>query len=484
MLKQIDNTPKWAITIKDLTTAGIRAPMGFTLWLDLIDGSKSYYWTTDELAARLFYEKYPVGCPSTKRRFNEVNDYLYNLSQAIDTESRFKCPEGKEYFPYQNVAIEYLLNAESALLADAMRAGKTISTLGYINNSSFENIIIVCPKTVKLTWFNECKKWLMHDYHIQVVNAKTEVKPANIHIINYDILHTKVDLLTKNYDLVVLDEVHMAKNADRRRSKYVYGLRGERRVGLSGTPLINKPVDFLTVLQWIDPMWEKFRVKNNKFINQNGLVLTLEQVQRLARSSSMIRREDTIFDNEPVEYRIVDLLPDNDVTPLIKAELNNLTDYGKVSKLLGLSKVRLALNHIDIYTTEGEKIVVFAHHQEVVKRLAASLGSKAEVIFGESTDVERETAKYRFQNDPTCQVIIGSIGAMSMGVPLWKASHIIFVELDWTPGMMDQAAARCSGEDQTHPVLVEYLVYKDSLDYYKLNKLEYKGEVADAATNC
>lgn len=486
MLKEIidKGSPKWIVTVKDLQRAGARSPQGFTLWLDFKTGEHSYYWTTDPLVALVFCEKHNINPSWVLNSSGLYDDYLYNLSQAFDTDARFRCPEGLEYFPYQNVAIEYLLNTKNALLADAMRAGKTISTLGYINNSSFKDIIIVSPKSVKLGWFNECKKWLIDDYHIQVVNPKTEIKSANIHIINYDIIHTKTDLLVKEYDLVVLDEVHLAKNADRRRSKFVYGLKGQHKVGLSGTPLMNKPKDLLTVLQWVDPMWERFVVKQDKFMTKSGLVLSLEQVQKLARSSCMIRREDTIFDNEPVEYRIVDLLPDDDVLPLIKAELNNLSDYGKVSRLLGLSKVRLILNHIDIYTTEGEKIVVFAYHKDVIRRVAASLGSKAEVIFGDSTEAEREIAKNRFQNDPTCQVIIGSIPAMSMGIPLWRANHIIFAEMDWSPGLMDQAAARCSGEDQTKPVLVEFLVYKDSLDYYKLHKLEFKGERADAATNC
>jgi SWI/SNF-related matrix-associated actin-dependent regulator 1 of chromatin subfamily A len=365
-----------------------------------------------------------------------------------------------------------------------MRAGKTISTLGFINNSSFRDIIIVCPKTVKLGWFSECKKWLIDNYHIQVVNSKTEVKDANIHIVNYDIIHTKTDLLTKKYDLVVLDEVHLAKNADRRRSKFVYGLQGEYKLGLSGTPLMNKPKDFLTVLQWLDPMWDKFVIKKDKFISASGLVLTLEQVQRLVRSTTMIRRESTVMDNEPIEKRVVNLLPDDDVIPLIKAQLRDLTDYGQVSKALGLAKVKLALNHIDVYTTDGEKLVVFAYHKDVIRRLASSLGSKAEVIFGESSEQERVHALNRFNTDPKCQVLIGSIGAMSMGLNLSISNHIIFVELDWTPGLMDQAAERCTDKNQDKSILVEDLVYEDSLDYYKLNKLEYKGLAADAATNC
>lgn len=485
MLREIieKGKPKWFVPVKDLYAIGARAPQGFTLQIDF-KSDNSYYWTTDALTALLFCEKQQINPSSILNNSKIYNDYLYNLSQAIDTSAKFKCPEGLAYRPYQNVAIEYLLNVDNALLADAMRAGKTISTLGYINNSSFNDIIIVSPKSVKLGWFSECKKWLMKDYHIQVVNSKTEVKPANIHIVNYDIIHTKVDLLTKNYDLVVLDEVHLAKNADRRRSKYVYGLKAKHKLGLSGTPLMNKPKDFLTVLQWIDPMWDRFKVKDNKFIADSGLVLTLDYVQKLARSSCMIRRESTVMETEPIEFRIVNLLPDDDVKPLIKAQLNTLQDYGKVQKLLGLSKIRSVLNHIDVYTTDGEKMVVFAYHKDVIRRLHASLGSKAEVIFGESSEQERKVALDRFNNDSRCQVLIGSIPAMSMGLNLSVANHIVFAELDWTPGLMDQAAERCTDKNQNKQVLVEYLVYEDSLDYYKLNKLEYKGEMADAATNC
>lgn len=481
MLKETEN--KWIITLTDLADNGIRAPQGFSLHIDFQDSTKSYYWTTDELSARIFYDKYQIGCPATKARFNEVNDYLYNLSQALDTDLEFKCPDGQAYLPYQNVAIEYILNTDNTLLADAMRSGKTICTLGFINNSDLNKIIIVCPKTVKLGWFNECKKWLLRDYHIQVVNSNTEIRPADIYIINYDILHTKKELLETEWDLVVGDEIHLAKNETRRRSKYIYGLKTKRKLALSGTPLTNKPKDFLTVLQWLDSTWKRFSVRNNKFVAQSGLTLSLPEVQKLARSSVMCRREDTVLKNEPIERRLVYLLPDDDIKPLIKAQINDVSKYASIAKALGLAKVRLILNHIDVYSTEGEKLVVFAYHKDVIRRLHASLGRKAEIIFGESTEAERQNALKRFNEDPDCQVIIGSIPAMSMGIKLSAASHIIFGEFDWQPGAMDQCEARCTDNDQTKPVLVEYLVWEGSLDAYKLANVEYKGELADSATN-
>jgi SWI/SNF-related matrix-associated actin-dependent regulator 1 of chromatin subfamily A len=483
MLKLIETSPpKWRILLSDLNKLGVRAPQGFTLWIDFKKGGGSYYWTTDPLAARIFYETYKIGCELTERLFSTKDDYLYNLSYALDTDRQFACPEGLNYFPHQRVGIEYISATPHTLLADEMRSGKSIQSLGYINNSSCKKILITCPKTVKLGWYAEARKWLLGDWRIQVVTSKSEIEPADIYIINYDILHTKIELLEDEYDLVIGDEVHQAKNPGAIRSKFFYGLRAKKKLALSGTPLLNAPEDFLTVLQWLDPMWNRFKVKDDKFLAKSGLVLTMEQVRKLARSSCMIRRTGAL-DNEPIERRIVPLLVDDDVRPLIKAQLNDITEYAKVSKALGLAKVRLALNHIDIYTTEGEKIVVFAYHKEVIDRLTTSLGAKAVKIYGDTSEKDRQLAIHRFNNDSECQVLVGSIPTMAMGINLSVASHIVFVEFVWTPGMMEQAEFRCTDKDQDKSVLIEYLAYEGSLDYYKLSKIEGKALIADAATN-
>jgi hypothetical protein len=93
----------------------------------------------------------------------------------------------------------------------------------------------------------------------------------------------------------------------------------------------------------------------------------------------------------------------------------------------------------------------------------------------------RQAAVEAFQNDPSCRLIIGSIGAMGVGLTLTASSHVIFAELDWTPANVTQAEDRAHRIGQLESVLVQHLVVKGSLDARMVELLIQKQEIADLA---
>lgn len=478
------NVRKWVITSEDLRTYGIRSPQGFSFQF----GNRkigNFFWTSNEFAAYLFHRRFDKSAPDVSRDFAErrkLEDYLYNLSFSTSSDMKLQCPEGVEYRPHQVSGIEYCLFAKNVLIADEQRIGKTIVAIGTINNlPQAHKIIVVCPKTAKLGWLQELKKWLITKRRIQVVNAQSMIDPmAEVYIINYDILHIQTDLLDINFDIVIADECHMVARIETRRAKFFLALKAKKILGLSGTPLLNEPKDLLAIAKWLDPFWEPFFSRQDKFLSNSGISLTLDEAQDIMRSSILLRRlQAQVFECEPVEKRIVPIEPSATAKPFVEMELRKLEDYTKVRKVLGLHKVHYAVNHINTYTSEGEKIVVFAYHNEVIERLKTSLGSKAVCIYGKSSEAEREVAKLKFANDPTCTVLLGSIGSASMALNLSVSHHIVFVECDWSNGMMAQAEERCSDKTQKSDVLVEYLVFEDSLDHYILNKVDAKNKVVD-----
>ena len=110
------------------------------------------------------------------------------------------------------------------------------------------------------------------------------------------------------------------------------------------------------------------------------------------------------------------------------------------------------------------KVVVFAHHKDVVRAIASEFGNTAVTLVGDTPMAQRQAAVDRFQNDPDCQVFIGSIGAAGVGHTLTAASTVIFVELDWVPANISQAEDRCHRIGQTSSVLVQHLVLEGSID--------------------
>lgn len=114
---------------------------------------------------------------------------------------------------------------------------------------------------------------------------------------------------------------------------------------------------------------------------------------------------------------------------------------------------------------ESHKVVVFAHHRDVQDVLLEAFGEDhAVVLHGGSTQEERSDVVERFQNDESVRLFIGSIRAAGVGITLTAASHVIFVEFDWSPLIIQQAEDRCHRVGQLSGVLVQYLFFRGTID--------------------
>ena len=69
------------------------------------------------------------------------------------------------------------------------------------------------------------------------------------------------------------------------------------------------------------------------------------------------------------------------------------------------------------------------------------------------------------------------------GITLTAADHIIFSELHWTPGVMEQAEDRVHRIGQENSVLVQYLVARGTIDEVLWRMLCNKVEVVNFTKN-
>ena len=166
---------------------------------------------------------------------------------------------------------------------------------------------------------------------------------------------------------------------------------------------------------------------------------------------------------------------------MLRAEAaEHLVRITALCKLVARAKMPAVRAWVADFLESGQKLVLFAHHREIVDALAAEFG--ADKIQGGVSDTRREAAADRFQNDPDCRLIVCSIKAGGEAITLTAASNVLFVEQAWTPGEMDQASDRCHRMGQTDSVTAWNTIGAGTIDEDRVELIAAKRVVVDAAT--
>ena len=231
--------------------------------------AKQRRWETTDvaIAAKLTEHVKPGGMVEAKiNAFLAEKEEKIEASRATSADIELPAPEGMEYLPFQKAGIAYALDRPSTLIADEMGLGKTVESLGVINATpDAKKILVICPASLRLNWKQEAEKWLVNDFRIKAVDSKKANQPDaddDIVIINYDVLRKHTAFLrSRTWDLMIVDEAHFLKNPKAQRTKAVLGdkktdldqIEATRKLFLTGTPIVNRPIEIQAVLGAIDP---------------------------------------------------------------------------------------------------------------------------------------------------------------------------------------------------------------------------------------
>ena len=160
-----------------------------------------------------------------------------------------------------------------AMLAWEPGCGKTYGAIWVTRKlDAGERVIVVCPKRVIPSWQASIKA--ITGREARVLSRTTKAGRANIEsmlngedgwwIINFELLVSlgkavevkkwpNVSFSKKLFDMVIVDEVHRIANHRTQSFRAVKALKSEYRLGLSGTPAGNKPVNIYGVLKFLNP---------------------------------------------------------------------------------------------------------------------------------------------------------------------------------------------------------------------------------------
>ena len=219
---------------------------------------------------------------------------------------------------------------------------------------------------------------------------------------------------------------------------------------------------------------------------------TFELSQRIKPFANRKRLKDVLVDMP--ELRIVDyLLPaDTPIDRSLRAELaqamtelglediDQLDDdallgaiqaggvaFSTVRRLIGRAKVEgvgeLVADELD--DAKDDKVIVFAHHREVIDGLVARLKRYSPLVIHGGTPMKaRDIAIDQFQNDDHRRLIILAIEAAGEVITLHASHNVIVAEPSPVPMKNHQAIARAHRKGQRHPVLARFVLLPGTLD--------------------
>lgn len=99
-------------------------------------------------------------------------------------------------------------------------------------------------------------------------------------------------------------------------------------------------------------------------------------------------------------------------------------------------------------------------------------------LLDETMTSERQREVYRFQNDEDCRIFIGCTPACREGLTLTQATHVIFLDCEWSPAYVEQAFSRAHRIGQRNAVTVYYLVCEGTIDEHVQETLQRKEAMA------
>ena len=414
-------------------------------------------------------------------------------------------------FHFQMDGIRFIKKGSGrVIVGDDMGVGKTLQVLGWLSvNPSKRPVVIVTPANAKFNWSDQIEKHTFLSCDV-LSGRKTHPITEDIVVINYDIIsYWQKRLIQLKPAVLVLDECHYLKNRKAQRTETCRSLSRVVKcvLPLSGTPIINRPVEFFPVLNMIQPkefpnFWKfAFRYCGAK----RGFrgwefkgASHLDELRERILPFFLRRMKSEVLKELPEKRRTILPVEINNKNEYKKATLNFLNWYkdkagtgavkrarkaqaivklGQLKQLTAEGKLKQAFEWIDdfLFSTD-EKLVVFVYHKSIFGGLSKQY-KKISAVGGKSGK-ERQRQVEKFQTDPKCRLFIGSLAADKEAITLTASSTVFFLELGWTPAEHEQAEDRVNRIGQTdNKITVYYMIGRNTIDEYVWEIIEKKRKI-------
>lgn len=414
---------------------------------------------------------------------------------------------------YQVRGVRWLNRMEGrGLLADDMGTGKTYQTIAWLSlHPEIRPAVIICPATLKYNWQKELQRFA--GLESQVIEGRSKYPlTGDIWILNYDIMKAWLPrLLKKHPKIIVPDECHKLVNLKAQRTVATRALAKtcDNIIGLSGTPIKNRPAEFFSILNMIAPerfpSWHDYAFAFcNPRMGFRGQwdfrgASNLDELHAKIAPIMLRRTKEEVLPELPQttnthlpvkvnlrDYRkarddFINWLAENGGQVKVAAakRAEKLVRLGELRRLAGRAKLPAMKEWIKDWFEDnnGGKLVVFATHKIIVQELKAAFPNSV-VITGDTSNANRQQAVDTFQTDPSVSLFIGNLQAAGEGTTLTASATVLHTELSWVPGDHEQASDRVNRIGQTSDHIdAYYLVAKGTIEEMIVELQESKRDI-------
>lgn len=446
-------------------------------------------------------------------------------------------PEGFGFRPYQENGVARGLELKRLMNGDEQGLGKTIQSIATIHGAALRGedvfpCLVICPASTKINWQREWEMWT--DRKAMVLESKTkdtwhrfyELGMADVFIVNYEslkkyfvsymppkgklrkstdiIMDPRVDLLKS----VIVDESHRCKDTKTQQAKFTLNIcRGKDRVILlTGTPVVNKPIDLFPQLAIMNRL-EHFGGKKGyleRYCEGGKGAANLKELNYLLNKHCFFRREkkDVAKDlpekqrqtiicdittrkqydkarDEFVQYLQEQGADDEEIAKKLRGEI--MVKMAELKKISAYGKLNEAKEFIHQVIDSGEKLIMFVIHHVIVDELKKEFPDAVTVTGRDDTE-EKQASIDAFQKDPEVKLIICNIKAAGVGITLTASSRVGFIEYPWTYADCAQCEDRAHRIGQINSVMCTYFLGHQTIDEQLYAMIQEKRHVGNTIT--
>lgn len=437
--------------------------------------------------------------------------------------------------PYQELGVHWLWflyrHQLSGLLCDDMGLGKThqamallVSVTNFIRayaENAQHHFLIVCPTSVIYHWQEKLQQFLPGLRVCTFYGTKRSLEAFHeqydILLTSFGILRNERELLSKvAFEVAIIDEIQVAKNQSSQVYAALTKINAQMKLGLTGTPIENRLRELKSLFDLVLPSYMPheavYRDQFIKPIEKENSSQRKAVLKRLIHPFTLRRKKEEVLKDLPekieeisycdlstqqyqyysevLEQRrrhlIEELQSEQNAIPFLHifallSSLKQICDHPAVYLKVPHEYVKYQSGKWELFLEllreareSQQKVVVFTQYLGMMDILEHYL-KEQKIGFASlrGATKNRKEQLRAFNEDPNCEVFVGSLQASGLGVDLTAGSVVIHYDRWWNAARENQATDRVHRIGQKRGVQVFKLVTKGTFEE-KIDKMIFR----------